>query len=283
MLLRLSLIILLALVASTSIAAKDWRGIVPMQSTRADVEARLGRSSPPPNDVAYGFDKGRAIYSLTEGDVYIRFADAEFLKVSGCSAVPLGTVVLIQFTPKEMLLSSLQLDEKAFRKFDPLSPISNMPAEHRYEGFINEKEGLVIRAHEGKVQQMVYFASSADRGRCAGVFEAPEDFVKMTVTCTAGSDYGDIRFSDEKRRLDHYAIQLLNDKYAQGYIIVYGGTKDTAATATSRANRARDYLITVKKIDPAKIKAVYGGHRVELTVYPHIVPVWSIPPPLMSF
>ncbi|MDT5159221.1 MAG: hypothetical protein QOH51_3578, partial [Acidobacteriota bacterium] len=36
-------------------------------------------------------------------------------------------------------------------------------------------------------------------------------------------EYGNIRFNDEKARLDNYAIELQNDPTSQGYLICYGG------------------------------------------------------------
>jgi hypothetical protein len=83
------------MVYASSVAAKDWRGILPMHSTRADVEALLGPPPPPPADRSYALHPGRYIYYLDEGEVYIVFADAEFLKERNCSSVAPGTVLLI--------------------------------------------------------------------------------------------------------------------------------------------------------------------------------------------
>lgn len=47
---RLLPIVFLVLLASGSAGAKDWRGILPMHSTREDVIALLG---PPPQEIIY--------------------------------------------------------------------------------------------------------------------------------------------------------------------------------------------------------------------------------------
>lgn len=94
-------------------------------------------------------------------------------------------------------------------------------------------------------------------------------------------EYGDIRFSDEKARLDNFGIQLLNQKDMGGYIIVYAGQKATVAEAQVRANRAREYLIAARHINPERVKAIDGGHHVDLTVSLWILPAESEPPPLM--
>lgn len=41
--LKLCLIVSMVLLAATRVAAKDWRSILPMHSTRADVEAQWSR------------------------------------------------------------------------------------------------------------------------------------------------------------------------------------------------------------------------------------------------
>jgi hypothetical protein len=151
---------LLVLVSCAScVAAKDWHGILPMRSTRADVEARLGLPPPTPQDRVYTLHKGRSIYFYDEGEVYIVFADEELLTTNECQSVPAGTVVTIRITPKNVLLVSNANLDKGFRKFSPYEF-----ADPGYEVFINE-EGLVVRASRGKVEEMVYFPSPSDRGR----------------------------------------------------------------------------------------------------------------------
>src|SRR6185295_14720076 len=53
-------------------------------------------------------------------------------------------------------------------------------------------------------------------------------------------EYGNIKFNDEKARLDNYAIQLQNQPGSQGYIIAYGSCE---GEAQARADRAKDYLV----------------------------------------
>lgn len=48
-----------ALFLSVTSDAKDWRGIVPLHSTRADVENLLGEPPPPPKD-------GSRVYTLNK-------------------------------------------------------------------------------------------------------------------------------------------------------------------------------------------------------------------------
>ena len=98
----------------------------------------------------------------------------------------------------------------------------------------------------------------------------------------AFDSYGDIRFSDEKARLDNFAIQLQNQPAATGYIFVCAGQKAVVAEAQLRANRARDYLINVREIDPGRVKAVDCGYQPDLTVYFYVVPPGTEPPMIES-
>ncbi len=101
-----------------------------------------------------------------------------------------------------------------------------------------------------------------------GIKPAPKEPVKF-------DEYGDIRFNDEKARLDNYAIQLQNDPGAQGYIIAYGSCE---GQAQARADRAKDYLVNTRGIDAGRLVTVDGGCRSELTVQLWIVPTGATAP-----
>ncbi|HET6979028.1 MAG TPA: hypothetical protein VFI24_22030 [Pyrinomonadaceae bacterium] len=173
-------------------------------------------------------------------------------------------------------MSSLNLDEKIFSKFNP----TNL-SDSGYEGFIDEKEGLVIRAFKGKVDQMVYLASATDRLRCPEYAQDPQAFVRIYFCglIMKFDEFGKLRLGDEKARLDNFAIQLARDENTIGYIIVYAGRIATAAEAQIRANRARDYLISVRKIDPQRVKAIDAGHHEDFTIQLYVLPAGSEPPP----
>jgi hypothetical protein len=278
---RLTIIIALVLFSATSVAAKDWRGLLPLHSTREDVEKLLG---PPPSPSAhpyrsYSLSKGRSIYLLDEGEVYIVFAEKEFPAANPCLlTLAAGTVLMIQITPKsEPLLSDLRIDESKLRKFNP-----SITPGGEYGGFVNEEEGLIIRTFKGKVQEIVYVASALDRPRCPSYYESLEAFVQVGEGCRLRFDeYGDISFRDEKARLDNFAIQMLNQPETKGYVIVYAGRRATVAEALLRANRAKDYLVNVRGIDPQRVQAIDGGYRVDFSVLLHLGSKDAEPPPLM--
>jgi hypothetical protein len=91
-------------------------------------------------------------------------------------------------------------------------------------------------------------------------------------------EYGNIRFNDEKARLDNYAIELQNDPTAQGYLICYGGRKGRTGEGQRRCDRAKDYLVNTRGISGDRIVTVDGGYKEDLTVELWVVPQGANPP-----
>lgn len=64
---------------------------------------------------------------------------------------------------------------------------------------------------------------------------------------------------DHSARLDNFAIQLMNDPAATGYLIAYGPEGDGGGTGNFRLRVTKDYLVNSRGIDPDRIKTIYGG------------------------
>lgn len=92
---------------------------------------------------------------------------------------------------------------------------------------------------------------------------------------TKFDEYGNIRFNDEKARLDNYAIQLQNQPGSEGYIIAYGSC---TGEGQARADRAKNYLVNTRGIDAGRIVTIDGGCRSELTVELWVVPTGASKP-----
>lgn len=99
--------------------------------------------------------------------------------------------------------------------------------------------------------------------------------VKPLILARKFDEYGNIRFNDEKARLDNFAIQLQNEPAAQGYIIGYGSCD---AEGQTRANRAKDYLVNTRGIDGGRLVVVDGGCLPELLVQLWVVPQGATAP-----
>ncbi len=90
-------------------------------------------------------------------------------------------------------------------------------------------------------------------------------------------EYGDIKFDDEKARLDNFAIELQNDPTARGQLICYGGRTGYEGESLRRCARAKGYVATVRGVEPERLITVDGGFREELTVKLAIVPAGASP------
>jgi hypothetical protein len=88
-------------------------------------------------------------------------------------------------------------------------------------------------------------------------------------------EYGNIRFNDEKARLDNFAIQLQNEPGSEGYIIAYG---TCTGEGQARADRAKNYLVNTRGVDAARIFTIDGGCRADLTVELWIRPTGATAP-----
>ncbi len=87
---RLAAIVIVVLFSAGSLAAKDWRGILPLHSTRADVERLLG----PPFST-----HGREVYPYKEFQVFIEFAQKNSSNTTDCLSLAEGTVLVIRVEP----------------------------------------------------------------------------------------------------------------------------------------------------------------------------------------
>ena len=99
--------------------------------------------------------------------------------------------------------------------------------------------------------------------------------VPPVVNCEKVDEYGDIKFNDEKARLDAFASRLQTDAGSTGYIIGYGAGE---GQGLARANRAKDYLVNTRGIDAGRINVVDGGCRAELWVELYVCPPGANPP-----
>ncbi len=91
-------------------------------------------------------------------------------------------------------------------------------------------------------------------------------------------EYGNLRWSDEKARLDNFAVELKNTPNAVGYIIGYAGRVAHLGDARRRIARASNYLVSARKIDPGNIITIDGGYKEDLTVELYIFPSGANPP-----
>lgn len=135
----------LALVVASAFCAqaKEWRGIVPLHSTRIDVERLLGKPS---------VDRSRTIFYEIAGEtVSFDFSEGRCTESNDCD-VPRDTVIAIWVTPRrpKLKFGDLKLDVKSFKKIQDdhvLYIVHYIDQENgvRYE--VDESDGTISLIH----------------------------------------------------------------------------------------------------------------------------------------
>lgn len=132
---------------ATHIRGKEWRSIVPLHSTRADVERVLGS----------GTNWCKCAYYLDDMNVFINYSSGDCKSGgSGGWDVPADTVLKITVVPKPSpRLSDLKIDENRFEK-----------QTGHIEGnilYVDEEEGFSIEVSGGMVRAFVYGPDAKDK------------------------------------------------------------------------------------------------------------------------
>jgi hypothetical protein len=233
-----------------------WRGIVPLHSTREDVERLVG---PPmmPRGITYDLKSERVnvVYS-----------------VGGCREtgaqwnVPRGTVIGITVYPQtKLMLSDLKIDLNKFEKF--VNPV----VQDRL-AFTNKKEGLSIGTTlNGEVIVFEYFPSAKDEHlRC--LQSSTSSLSNEQLQYFKFDEYSHLSLADEKARLDNFANKLRQEPQSKGYILTYATRNKRSHEALARAKRARAYLIQRWRIEAARLEARFAGKREKVTCELFLVP-----------
>jgi hypothetical protein len=72
-------------------------------------------------------------------------------------------------------------------------------------------------------------------------------------------EFGRVGGCDHSARLDNFAIELMNDPGAVGYIITYGPAGTGNGTAFYRAEVSENYLTNSRGLEPGRVRTVNGG------------------------
>ena len=236
---------------------RGWRGIVPLHSTRKDGE-RL---------VAPPMTPGGITYDLETERLNLVYSAGSCREVGAQWNVPRDSVIGITVYPQtRLVLADLKIDLKGFEKF--INP---------YVGdrvtYSNKEEGIAISTtSNGELISIEYFPAAKDNHlRCPTVPQG--------IDARKFDEYSNLPFSDEKARLDNFAIYLQkNEPTFTGYIIVYAGQRARSGTAQVRAKRARDYLVKVRGIEATRIVTIDGGCRSKVEVELYALPTSTSPP-----
>ena len=137
---------------SYSVEAKDWRGIEPLRSTRADVERLIGSQV-----VRCG--GSACIYELDEEIVFVLYAKDSSCKNDDATTawrVPVGTVIEIGVRFKEdKPLAELEFDLSKFERVED----KHLPG---WIYYVNLDEGVRVEGGLTTASSITYFQSAKD-------------------------------------------------------------------------------------------------------------------------
>ena len=258
-----SSIVLVSLLMIISLAFTQdeagWRGIVPLHSTRAQVEQLVGV-----------LDTRCQCYSTETETIRVEYASGPCTGVLAGWNVPVDTVLSLQIFPKKPLLFS----EVKIKKEDFITTVDDTVTTYYGDG----ERGLRYSVTSSGTVASIWYGPSIKQNklRCAG-------FPPTDGGITAYRPYYVFPFEtvdDVKRRLAEFGVRLLNEPRLKGYIIVYGQRK-TVDPVDSFVKSAELYLVEDLNINPNTIQASNGGYREHPTVELFLIPrEW--PPPIAT-
>ena len=250
-LIRLTATVFVLVIASVStVDATEWRGIIPMRSTREDVERLWGVPHMKSRHVYY--------YDFREEIAVVSFQSVSCEEACGPEwNVRLGTVLSVGVIPKQ------RHQRERFLK-------DQFKVEHTGGGFAyltNEEEGLTVEEYNGAVTLISYSYARKDApARCPQIRECIADPLFRF------DEYGALSFADEKARLDNFGIQV-KQSLARGAIVVYGRSQNVRAKLMIRAQRAKTYLVKALRFPALRVLVVDGGYRATSSTQLHLYPI----------
>lgn len=215
-------------------------GIVPLHSTRSEVERLYGVST----------DPCHCNFRTAKEAIHVTFASAHCGGPVFGWNVPADTVLEFTVIPNAPTrFSEIASDLKGF--VERYSPDDVTPY------YTNVDKGVVFSVQDGYVINIRYFPPNKEIGtRCAGF--PPYDGIPPPNPLATIYDRQQIHVES---RLDNLASELSANTRFRGYIIAYAGKKSRRGEAKQMLDIAMKYLINKQMISPDRIVAIDGGYR----------------------
>jgi hypothetical protein len=260
-----ALLLYVALASATGAYAQGWKGIVPLHSTRADVERLLGP----------GAGACKCSYETEGESLRVEYAKGPCQGYPSGWNVPADTVLAVRVSPHQKRpFSEFRLDESKYEKASDDTFTTYFAS--RDEGIQYVVSYESVDSAVGQVISRVnYVPSSKDsRLRCP-CFPAEDESIFRTLPY---EEFSVRVFEDSLGRLDNFAIQLMQVPRWKGYVIVYAKKQHPPARAKRYARSFREYLVGRRRVPAERITAMYGGYRNDLTVELYLFSTDAPPP-----
>ena len=219
---------------------RGWQGIVPLHSTRAEVEAKLGKPS--------GACQCR--YEASNEAIVVDYAKGPCKGSPHGWNVPAGTVLQITVFPKSKLsIAQSGFNEKEYARSEGVGETAVY--------YTSVQEGIKHSVHDGEVHSISYIPSRSDINlRCAG-FPDYDGGVREYQPYAAFSAKAQMI----EQRFEEFGAQLATNDKLKGFIITYAGQVAKQGEAKMMAEKAKQDLTKRLRIPANKIVVIDGGFR----------------------
>lgn len=228
----------------TAIPQEDrgWRGIIPLHSTRADVERLLGKPDMQGDRYDYEDERVSAIYQRHT---------CEESKGEGFN-IPIDTVLFISvnFKNKDRSLSDFPVDWTQYEKKEG-GHVGG------YAYYTNRDKGISYETYNGKVVAVEYGGTRADAHlRCPDTLKPPKVFLSGELTAAG------------RELLDGFVLRLKREPGAWGMINLNQEYKKPDEAAKMRRS-VEDYLRRThgSVYDQLSINLSYQKDEMELFIF----------------
>jgi hypothetical protein len=220
----------------------DIHRILPLHSTRSDVEQQFGRS----------LDSCHCAYRTPKETIAVDYAIAPCKGPLHGWNVPKDTVLAFRVTPKAPLpFSEIELDPNRF--VQTRSQDDNLTFY-----YTNVIDGVKYAVQDNHVIYIRYLPSTKDKQlRCAG-FPTYDGGIAEYIPFDGFIMKNEV---DTSARLDNFAVQLSQGSSWNGYIIAYAGKIARRGEGRTLGEWARRYMVEKRNIPSNRIFAIDGGFR----------------------
>lgn len=239
---RIGACAILLLLAASVATGKEWRGIVPLKSTRAEVERVFG--------VPTGSNKWISYYKLRNEIVVVHFesepCESQLGKFGYSWNVPLETVTRIAVIPR------------GTHRVEEYKSTSSSKSADNGTGIVyytDASAGLMIETYKNLVTLVEYYHEATQENlRCPQVTKCCIDFFHRF------DEYTNIPFGDEKARLDNFMFHL-NSYFGRGALEILGPSPKDRHQRLKRAARAKRYLVRERGFEPERLLIIDAGYN----------------------
>jgi len=255
---KITFTVMLIVVSCWRVDAKGWKGIVPLQSDRADVERLLGAPE----------GECKCFYDTGSETIKVEYSKAPCVGYPSGWNVSADKVLTLDVRPNQPAkFIDLQLIESKFYK----------AADDTFTRYYSSRgDGVQYTVSwDGMVQVVSYIPSTVDSALRCPCFPLLDESIQRSKSFDE-FQLGSV--DDALGRLDNYIIALVNDKRWTGYIVLYKGHEMGSKRMSAYKKSIMRHVLQRRAVPPKRIKLIDGGYRVKPEIELYLLTEGLSPP-----